>query len=162
MKKTGPVSEEVSCDSLKQKAGEAKLNLVYFGAQEGSMFDSYMSAAKTNDSYIFYHTTADCAAHWGASHNSVSVMRTFDSSPVHYAGEATLEGITAFMDSSSVPTLIEFSEDYIEPIFGKGKNACILFTNEKDTAYGKVWAEAANALKGDILFVVSGTKDGIQ
>jgi protein disulfide-isomerase A1 len=89
-------------------------------------------------------------------------MRTFDASPVHYAGEATHEGITAFMEKNSVPTLIEFSEDYIEPIFGKGNTAIILFTNEKDTAYGKVWAEAANTLKGDILFVVSGTKEGIQ
>lgn len=162
MKKSGPASEEISCDSLKAKAGEAKLNLVYFGAQEGPMFDSYMSAAKTDDKFIFYHAHGDCAAHWGATNNSVSVMRTFDASPVHYAGEATHEGITAFMEKNSVPTLIEFSEDYIEPIFGKGNTAVILFTNEKDTAYGKVWAEAANTLKGDILFVVSGTKEGIQ
>jgi hypothetical protein len=146
MKKSGPASEEISCDSLKAKAGEAKLNLVYFGAQEGPMFDSYMTAAKTDDKFIFYHAHGDCAAHWGASTNSVSVMRTFDASPVHYAGEATHEGITAFMEKNSVPKLIEFSEDYIEPIFGKGKTAIILFTNEKDTAYGKIWAEAANTL----------------
>lgn len=65
------------------------------------------------------------------------------------------------MESSAVPTLITFSEDYIEPIFGKGKNAVILFTNEKDTDYLKVWSKAASDLKGDILFVISGTKEGI-
>ena len=162
MKKSGPASEEISCSDLKAKAGEAKLNLVYFGAQEGQMFDSYMTAAKTDDKFIFYHAHGDCAADWGASTNSVSVMRTFDASPVHYAGEATHEGITAFMEKNSVPTLIEFTEDFIEPIFGKGKTAVILFTNEKDSSYGQVWAEAASQLKGDILFVVSGTKDGIQ
>ncbi len=162
MKKSGPASEEISCSDLKTKAGEAKLNLVYFGAQEGQMFDSFMTAAKTDDKFIFYHAQGDCAADWGASTNSVSVLRTFDASPVHYAGEATHEGITAFMEKNSVPTLIEFSEDFIEPIFGKGKTAVILFTNEKDSSYGQVWAEAASQLKGDILFVVSGTKDGIQ
>jgi len=48
--------------------------------------------------------------------------------------------LESFLESSAVPTLITFSEDYIEPIFGKGKNAVILFTNEKDTDYLKVWA----------------------
>lgn len=65
------------------------------------------------------------------------------------------------MEKNSVPTLIDFSEDYIEPIFGKGRKAAILFSDEQDTTYGKVWAEAAKTLKGDILFVKSG-KEGIQ
>jgi protein disulfide-isomerase A1 len=31
MKKTGPPSEEVSCEELKKKTAGTKLNLVYFG-----------------------------------------------------------------------------------------------------------------------------------
>ena len=61
-----------------------------------------------------------------------------------------------------MPTLIVFSEDFVDPIFGKGKTAVILFTDDEDTDYEKVWRQAASALKGDILFVVSGTKEGIQ
>jgi hypothetical protein len=66
------------------------------------------------------------------------------------------------MDGASVPTLIVFSDDFIEPIFGKGKTAAILFTDDSDTDYSKVWSQAASSLKGDILFVISGTKEGIQ
>ncbi len=62
------------------------------------------------------------------------------------------------MDNSAVPTLIEFSEDFIEPIFGKGREALILFANDRDASYNKVFADAANQLKGQILFVVSGTE----
>lgn len=162
MKKSGPSSEDVSCADLKAKAGDAKLNLVYFGAQEGAMFDNFLAASKTDDKYTFYQAHADCAADWGATANSISVLRNFDDSPVHYTGLAELDAITSFMENQSVPTLIEFTEDHIEPIFGKGRTAVILFTDEKDSEYGKVWADAAGKLKGDILFVVSGTKEGIQ
>jgi hypothetical protein len=67
------------------------------------------------------------------------------------------------MTDSSVPTLIEFSEDFIEPIFGQRKAAIILFRNKEDEAedFSKVFADAAEKLKGKILFVVSGIKDGI-
>lgn len=62
---------------------------------------------------------------------------------------------------SSIPTVIEFSEDYIEPIFGKLRAALVLFTNDKEASYNKVFAEAAAELKGEILFVNSGTEHGI-
>jgi hypothetical protein len=67
------------------------------------------------------------------------------------------------MQDASVPTLIEFSEDFIEPIFGQRKAAIILFRNKEDASedFSKVFTEAAEKLKGKILFVVSGIKDGI-
>jgi len=118
MKKSGPSSEDVSCADLKAKAGDAMLNLVYFGAQEGEMFDHFTAASKTDEKYTFYQAHADCAADWGATANSISVLRNFDDSPVHYTGLAELFAITNFMERQSVPTLIEFTEDYIETIFG--------------------------------------------
>lgn len=68
------------------------------------------------------------------------------------------------MLASSVPTLIEFSEDYIDPIFGQRKAALFLFKSKSDDeqSWAKTFAEAAQKLKGDILFVVSGVSDGIQ
>jgi protein disulfide-isomerase A1 len=35
--------------------------------------------------------------------------------------------------------VIEFSEDFIEPIFGKGRAALILFANERDAAFTQVF-----------------------
>jgi len=68
------------------------------------------------------------------------------------------------MQDSSVPTLIEFSEDYIEPIFGQRKPAIILFRNKEDSEsdFANTFKDAAIKLKGKIIFVVSGIKDGIQ
>jgi hypothetical protein len=67
------------------------------------------------------------------------------------------------MTTSSIPTLIEFSEDYIEPIFGQKKQAVFLFRRkgEEESAYSKVFAEAASTLKGEIVFVQSGISEGI-
>jgi hypothetical protein len=49
------------------------------------------------------------------------------------------------MQDASVPTLIEFSEDYIEPIFGQRKSAIILFRNKEDSEsdFSKVFSDAA-------------------
>jgi len=60
-----------------------------------------------------------------------------------------------------LPTVIEFADEYVEPLFGKGAKAIILFTDDKDTYELGIFEEAAKALKGEVLFVKSGTKDGI-
>lgn len=60
--------------------------------------------------------------------------------------------------------MINFSEDYIEPIFGQRKSAIFLFrsSSDSDKDFSKVFSEAASALKGEIIFVVSGVSEGIQ
>lgn len=81
-----------------------------------------------------------------------------------YSGPLSSSAIVDWMQASSVPTLIDFSDEYIEPIFGQRKAAVFLFRSKEDdeTDYSKTFADAANKLKGDILFVKSGIKDGIQ
>jgi len=69
------------------------------------------------------------------------------------------------MVAQSVPILIDFSEDYIEPIFGQRKPALFLFRSSRDhqdAEFVKTFSQAANELRGQILFVVSGVTDGIQ
>lgn len=68
------------------------------------------------------------------------------------------------MLAQSVPTLIEFSEEYIEPIFGQRRAALMLFRSksDSDSAFSKAFAQAAETLKGEILFVTSGVTEGIQ
>jgi hypothetical protein len=69
----------------------------------------------------------------------VSIFRTFDSSPIHYSGDFTHSALSNWLETSSIPQVIVFSEEYIEPIFGKGRSALILFSNNKDAAYNKVF-----------------------
>ena len=165
-KKTGPVSAEVDCAAMESKAAEAKLAISYFGDLSGDMWDAYMAAAKNptiSEKYTFLHTAdGACAEKFGASAPGVALSRRFDESPVAYGGAASEEEIVAFAKGASVPRLITFSEDYIEPIFGDQQAALILFTEEADTAYQQAFADAAKALQGQILFVTSGVSEGIQ
>jgi protein disulfide-isomerase A1 len=146
-KKAGPASQEVSCDDLVGRVA-GKLNAVYFGDFAGELYDSFMTVAKGDEQYAFFHASGACAATHGAKHNSVSVFRNFDSSPVHYSGVHTSESLQSFTDTTSIPIVIEFSEDSIEPIFGKGKAAIILFANDRDAAFVKVFTEAAETMNG--------------
>lgn len=124
------------------------------------------SEASVSDKFAFVHLSdKECATSYGAqSTPAVLVFRKFDNSPLVFDGEWETEKIVNWLTTSSVPTLIEFSEDYIEPIFGQKKPAIVLFRNkdDHDTDYSKVFAEAAKDLKGEVLFVVSGVKEGIQ
>jgi hypothetical protein len=65
------------------------------------------------------------------------------------------------MEKSSLPTLIEFAAEYIWPVLKRTTPSIILFTNEDSPSYKAVFREAAEALQGEIVFVVSGTKIGI-
>ena len=164
-KKTGPASTEVDCDGMKAKTAESKLALSYFGALEGDLFDNFMKGAKSaaiGEKYSFFHTTdAACAESFGVSAPGIALSRSFDESPLAVSGTSE-EAIIDFAKKSSVPRLIEFSEDYIEPIFGEQNPAMILFTEEQGTAYQGVFSDVAKARQGEILFVTSGVSDGIQ
>lgn len=164
-KKTGPASVEVSCDDMSAKTAESKLALSYFGALEGDLFDSFMSSARDpriSEKFQFFHTSdASCAEKFATSANGIALSRSFDESPIKVSG-TSVDEIVDFAKASSVPTLITFSEDYIEPIFGDHNPALILFTEESDQGYQAVFEKASKDLNGQILFVTSGVTEGIQ
>jgi hypothetical protein len=107
----------------------------------------------------------ECAASFGVNTlPGLVLFRKFDDSPLVFSGNWESTPIVDWMTSSSVPTLIDFSEDYIEPIFGQRKPAIFLFRGASDanSAFAQTFSDAAKKLKGEILFVVSGVTDGIQ
>lgn len=65
------------------------------------------------------------------------------------------------MDKSSLPSVIDFNNKHVEPVFKKGYPSLVLFTDDLKAEYNKVFEEAAVALSGQILFVRSGSKSGI-
>jgi protein disulfide-isomerase A1 len=107
----------------------------------------------------------ECATSFGAVNlPALVVFRKFDDNTVVYGGNWESSPIVDWLQASSVPTLINFSEDYIEPIFGQRKAAIFLFRSNADTdkSFYRAFTEAAKTLKGEILFVESGVTDGIQ
>lgn len=165
-KKTGPPSTEVDCATMEAKTSEDKLALSYFGESAGALWDAFFGAAKDpviGEKYSFYHTAdVACGEKFGLSASGVALSRRFDDSPLQYSGDQTTEALVNWGTSSSVPILITFSDDYVEPIFQAGNPAIILFTEETGQAYQETFAQAAKDLNGEILFVTSGVTEGIQ
>jgi protein disulfide-isomerase A1 len=157
-KKTGPASTEVDCDGMKAKLADAKLALSYYGELTGDLFDTFMKGAKNpaiSEKFSFFHTSdTSCGS-------GISLSRNFDDSPLAVTA-TTEDDLVEFAKASSVPKLITFHEDYIEPIFGDHNPAIILFTEEQGTDYQAAYAKAAEDMQGKILFVTSGVTEGIQ
>lgn len=155
---------------MNEKIETNKLTVAYFGDLDAREFkEVYMDAANNptvGDKFSFYHLNdKECAAKHGASSTPALVLfRKFDESPVVYSGSWESTPMIDWMVAQSVPTVIDFSEEYIEPIFGQRKPALFLFRSKSDesSSFAKAFTEAAKKLKGEILFVVSGVSDGIQ
>lgn len=165
-KRTGPVSVEVDCDGMKAKTAEDKFVVSFFGEATGDSWDAYIKLAEDqsmSEKATFYHTSdTACAANYGAEATGVALSRTFDDSPLAYTGFVDYTGLLKWAKAATVPTLITFSEDFIEPIFADHQPALILFTADEGTDYQGVFGQAAKDQQGEILFVTSGVTDGIQ
>lgn len=141
------------------------MNAVYYGEKSGANWDAFLGAAKdgANEKFVFWNAGAECAEKVGAAANGVAIKRTFDEPNVVYSGEWNTEAVNKWLSGSSVPTMFEFGEDYIEPIFSQKNPAMIIFHEEKEEPkYMKTFAAAALKHKGEILFSYSGVSAGIQ
>lgn len=143
----------------------------FFGENSSKEFtEAFLNAANdesVGEKYAFVHSSdKECAASFGANTlPAVVLFRKFDESPLVFSESLQTATLVNWLSQSSVPTLIEFSEEYIEPIFGQRKAAIILFRapGDNESAFFKTFTEAAKTLKGsDVLFVESGVTEGIQ
>lgn len=165
-KKSGPATKEVTNAELEALKESNKVLVAYFGDADSTLFGEFRKAADSDDKSTYVHVSADDAVlPEGASRPGVVVFRKFDEPFVVFTGEVTSESIHEFVSKSSVPSLIEFSDQYIEPIFQQQKPALFLFINKGDSEHAKIldtFTAASKELKGKIFFSHSGIKDGIQ
>ena len=145
---------------------EAKLAISLFGTYTGELYDAFMKVSRNpeiNEIYSFFHTKdAACASKFGQDGNipsSIAISRNFDESPLKFYGYE--EDLINFAKASAIPRVITFSEDYKKLIFNEHNPAIILFTEETDTAYQEVYAQAAKELQSEIFFITSGISKGI-
>ena len=163
-KRSGPPTTAIDDTKLEELKKSEKFVVVFYGSADSSEFKEYEKVASGDDKHSYLHN-ADGAAPEGLTAPGVAVFRQFDEPLVVFDGSFTVKALKDFIDNAAVPTLIEFSDEYIEPIFQKQQPASFLFVDKsKDdhqkllTAYGK----AAEEGKGKILYAHSGVSDGIQ
>jgi len=170
LKKAGPVSTEATCEELKKKTEQHKLILTYFGDKSDEkahgIYHEVAQTGSVSEKYQFIHVNEKACAeiHGAKGFPALVLFRQFDESPLHYSGNWETTPVVDWLLASSTPTLIEFSEDYIEPIFGQKQSAIFLFRakEDKDASWAQVYEKAAHEHKGKLLFIVSGISEGIQ
>ena len=75
------------------------------------------------------------------------------------------QSIKSWMQRTALPSLINFSNEFVEPVFKRGLPSLILYTNDSNderAAYSNVFKEASDALSNEIMFVRTGCQKGIQ
>jgi len=167
LKKTGPPSQEVTCEALKEKTAADKFVIAFFGADltDALYTEAHVKLADTEEKTSFVHTTdAACAAEFGAKQPSLVFFRQFEEKVNVYTGAADKEALLAYIKPLMVPTVFSFTEDEIEAVFGQQQDTLILFRAEtdNDSAFQKVFEESATTFKGKILFSYAGSANQIQ
>lgn len=164
-KRSGPPSAEVTEEKLAELKKSEKFLVVFYGAADSTEFAEFEKFAAGDEKHTFVHTSSSSSLPEGLTAPGVAIFRQFDEPVVVHTGQVEKSALKSFISSASVPTLIEFSEDFIEPIFQEQKPAVFLFIDSSNDAHHKIlstFTKAAGALKGSILFVHSGVSKGIQ
>ena len=112
-----------------------------------------------NEQYKFWHASGECAPRFGAEFKSLSIFRGFDTSPVHLGKlDRDPDTLKKWMARTALPNLINFGNEFVEPVFKRGLPSLILYTNDDQAAYNAVFKEASEALGSEIMFVRTGCK----
>ena len=166
-KKSGPPSAAIECAALKEKVeSDVKFLIAYFGSVESKLHtDVHLPFADSEDSIIFVHAPAECAADHGlsAEGDKIVLFRKFDELVNLYDGEADKESVQKWVKSLKVPTFFELSQEIMPAVFGEKQNVTVLFINKDDleAAYVKEFEKAATTNKGKSLFAWANINEGI-
>lgn len=150
---------------LNIKHNTVKKAIVYIGPLEGALYDLHQEASNVteiSDVWEFMHSDdLTVLPEFHLTKPGIIVLRNFDEPMLEYTGFTDLVSFKEFTEKKKQPRLIDFSEEFIEPIFGKKQTAIYLFSNSNITPYEAIFAEAADKLEGRILFIKSTTHQGV-
>ena len=165
-KKSGPPTSAITAEELEKLTETEKFTVVFFGAQDSDEFKAFEKEGLADDKFSYRHVFDDSvSAPEGLTRPGVAVYRNFDEPIVVHTGDFSSKSLSEFVVTSSIPTLVEFSDEFIEPIFQNQNPALFLFVDSKKEEHAKhidALRAAAEANKGKIIFAHSGVTAGIQ
>lgn len=165
-KKTGPPAASVE-DVAAVKAMTEKDDVVivgFFKNQESDAAKAFLEVAATNDDIPFAVTSAEAVfAEYKISGEAVVVLKNFDEGRNDLTADLSTDNIKSFVSENSMPTVIEFTQESAQKIFGgEVKNHLLLFVSKGDAKFDSLITEykgAATVFKGKVLFIYINTDD---
>jgi len=159
-KKTGPPAATLTVDLAKEMA--EKDEVVIFGLFKdlsSAAAKAFLEVAAATDDLPFgISDAADVAAAYEVEGDNIVLLKKFDEGKnVLPAADADADAIKAFITANQLPTVIEFTHESAQKIFGgEVKNHNLLFISKKADNYDATLADyktVAAEFKGKVLFI---------
>lgn len=159
-KKTGPPAVEVT-EVDAAKAMIEKDEVVVFGffkSQDSADAKAFLEVAMGMDDIPFGITNSEAVfSAYEVEKDGVVLFKKFDEGRNNLFEGLTAESIKEFIAGNSLPTVIEFTQESAQKIFGgEVKNHLLLFISKEDEKFAKTQEEytaAAKDFKGKVLFI---------
>ncbi|XP_074034328.1 protein disulfide isomerase [Leptinotarsa decemlineata] len=160
LKKTGPPAKELSSvDEAKEFIEANKVAVIgFFKDQSTEEAKAFLGVAAAIDDIPFGISADDgVSSEYEAASDSIVLFKKFDEGKVVYEGKPVEADIKKFVQSNSLPLLVEFNHDTAQKIFGgEIKSHLLLFLSKADESFEKI-SEAARSVakpfKEQVLFV---------
>jgi len=158
-KMSGSYSDKISCDSLDTTLSKNAFNSIYFGPEEGSVWESYKDVAKDMP-HSSYHSDEVCAGKYGVKAPGVAVVRQQGKSPLAWSGYDEKEDhegshLQQFLEFESTPLFIKTKAQF-EHVHRNNRFVLALCSKdaEKDKEVRDVFKAFATEDKRDKMFFV--------
>ncbi|KAJ8941275.1 hypothetical protein NQ318_016940 [Aromia moschata] len=143
---------------LNSSSNPMLLLLDFFKDQSTDIAKAFLSVASTIDDIPFAVTSEDSILNeYEAKSDSIVLFKKFDEGKSVYEGEADEGSIKKFVQTHSLPLLVEFNHETAQKIFGgEIKSHLLLFLSKSGGSFDEV-SEAARSVAGpfreQVLFV---------
>jgi len=159
-KKTGPPAATLSTEEEAKKFIEDNKVAVigFFKDQDSAEAKNFLEVAGVMDD-VKFGITSDAPVFTAnkVEKDGVVLFKAFDEGRNDYDGATDADELTKFINSNSLPLVIEFNHDTAQKIFsGEVKNHLLLFVSQKSDAFPaqkEMAAKVASIYKGKVLFV---------
>lgn len=159
-KKTGPPAVELeSVDAAELLIKDNKVVVVgFFKNRESAEAKTFLSVAGAIDEYPFAITSnEDVYAKFEAKCGAVVLFKQFDEGKVVFDGESNEANIKKFVQTHSIPLIVEFNHDSAQKIFGGEIKSHLLMFLSKEAGhldkYVEPAKETAKKFRENVLFV---------
>ncbi|XP_050301421.1 protein disulfide-isomerase [Anthonomus grandis grandis] len=166
LKKTGPPATALpTVEDAKKFLEEPNVAVVgFFKDQSGDLAKAFLAVASGIDDIPFAITDSDDVFNqYEVKDGTVVLFKKFDEGQVAYEGEANESNLKKFIQSNSLPLLVEFNHETAQKIFGgEIKSHLLLFLKKGEESFETV-SEAARSVakpfREQVLFVTIDTNE---